>query len=318
MERLRASGADQWRSVCSETFIPLEAATGAAFDGRITHVRLGDIGISRVDCTASKVARTLVKIREEPRDDVLLNFQLCGSGIVATDAGGCVLPAGGALVCEADREYELRFESSVSVLTLHAPRSSVALRDVTLRELHGRPMPAGTTSTTVLGHFMLGVLEAAETALEDEAEIAATALSLLALTTRPNEAMESPAERATEPTYRLVCAFLEQHATQASLTLNDVAARHRMSRRSLDMLFARHQETPAGYLRSLRLKQARTLLTRPGPPMTVSDIAIAVGYSDASTFSRTFRRTFGAAPDEWRRARSGPTSESDQSLAIPS
>jgi AraC-like DNA-binding protein len=318
MERLRASGADQWRSVCSETFIPLEAATSATFDGRIIHVRLGDVGISRVDCSASKVARTVRKIREEPRDDLLLNFQLAGGGVVATGSGGCVLPAGGAVVCEADREYELRFQSSVSVLTLHAPRSSVALRDARLRELHGRPIPAGSTSTTVLCHFMLGVLEAAESALEDEAEIAATALSLLALATRPNEAIASAAERATEPTYRLVCAFLEQHATLASLTLNEVAARHRMSRRSLDVLFARHQETPAGYLRSLRLKRARTLLTRPGPPMTVGDIAIAVGFSDASTFSRTFRRTFGVAPDEWRRAQRGVMGESDQSLAITS
>jgi AraC family transcriptional regulator, transcriptional activator of the genes for pyochelin and ferripyochelin receptors len=49
-----------------------------------------------------------------------------------------------------------------------------------------------------------------------------------------------------------------------------------------------------GYLRKLRLEEARRLLENGG--MNVTEAAFAVGYNSLSSFSRAFSAQFGATP----------------------
>jgi len=58
--------------------------------------------------------------------------------------------------------------------------------------------------------------------------------------------------------------------------------------------------TVGGYLRSLRMEQARIDLLRTNLPL--SAIALAAGYSDQSHFSSAFRRLTGVTPGQFRRA----------------
>lgn len=52
------------------------------------------------------------------------------------------------------------------------------------------------------------------------------------------------------------------------------------------------------YLGEHRIEQAKRLLGNPS--MSVSDVAVAVGFSDPSYFSRVFRKQEGVAPSEYR------------------
>jgi transcriptional regulator GlxA family with amidase domain len=51
---------------------------------------------------------------------------------------------------------------------------------------------------------------------------------------------------------------------------------------------------PSQYLRELRLRRARLLIDRTF--LSVREVMEQVGYADVRTFSRDFRRMFGAAP----------------------
>ena len=55
--------------------------------------------------------------------------------------------------------------------------------------------------------------------------------------------------------------------------------------------------SPAGFIRTRRLQHAAKLLEEGAD--TISDVASAVGYRDASYFSRLFRETFGCPPTEY-------------------
>lgn len=59
-------------------------------------------------------------------------------------------------------------------------------------------------------------------------------------------------------------------------------------------------ETPRQYLIGARLRAAADRLADTCEPVT--QIALAVGFNDLSHFNATFRRAFGMAPREWRRA----------------
>jgi transcriptional regulator GlxA family with amidase domain len=65
--------------------------------------------------------------------------------------------------------------------------------------------------------------------------------------------------------------------------------------------FERLHGTPPGeYLRSAQLSRAKELLR--STPLPVHVIAARTGYSCTRTFHRTFRRSTGMTPDEYRRA----------------
>lgn len=58
-------------------------------------------------------------------------------------------------------------------------------------------------------------------------------------------------------------------------------------------------KTPSQFIRSVRLRRGRELLT--DPARNVSEIAYAVGFSDPNYFSRTFNDEFGCNPTDWRK-----------------
>ncbi len=76
---------------------------------------------------------------------------------------------------------------------------------------------------------------------------------------------------------------------------SEVAAAVRLSSRQLERLFVRHLgQTPAAFSSGLRLERARVLLGQTA--MSVTDVAVACGFSSPAHFSTAFRRRFGHAP----------------------
>jgi signal transduction histidine kinase/DNA-binding LacI/PurR family transcriptional regulator/AraC-like DNA-binding protein len=59
--------------------------------------------------------------------------------------------------------------------------------------------------------------------------------------------------------------------------------------------------TPMAYLNRYRISRARALLET--SPRSVTEIALAVGFTDLAHFSRTFHREVGMTPNAYRRAR---------------
>jgi AraC-like DNA-binding protein len=56
---------------------------------------------------------------------------------------------------------------------------------------------------------------------------------------------------------------------------------------------------PTTYLNRYRVKCAKTLLEQ--GKMSITEVALAVGFSDASYFNRVFRQEVGLAPGAYQR-----------------
>lgn len=94
---------------------------------------------------------------------------------------------------------------------------------------------------------------------------------------------------------------MAQHFRDPDLTVATLAARHRISPRYLEMLFAPTGETAAARLLRLRLEAARHRLADPARRAErIGAIAFACGFRELSTFNRAFRRHYGIAPGEVR------------------
>jgi AraC-like DNA-binding protein len=85
--------------------------------------------------------------------------------------------------------------------------------------------------------------------------------------------------------------------------LPSVAARHGVSTRYVQHLFERSGSSFTNFVREQRLLTAHRLLRDPKNGWRkISDIALAVGFSDLSYFHRAFKTRFGATPSDIRRA----------------
>lgn len=98
---------------------------------------------------------------------------------------------------------------------------------------------------------------------------------------------------------RRVKHFIAAHATEP-LELAALVRASGVSARALHQGF-RHfcQTTPMGYLRGVRLDNARRELTHAGPRRTkVADVATACGFTHLGRFAKAYRARFGETPSQ--------------------
>ncbi|MEK8128722.1 AraC family transcriptional regulator [Paenibacillus filicis] len=92
--------------------------------------------------------------------------------------------------------------------------------------------------------------------------------------------------------------YMELHSHE-SLTVEQLADLANMSRSHFSRLFKKLTEkTLTEYIHFLRINRAAELLRT--TQMSISEIALLIGYNDIYYFSRTFKKLKGASPTNWR------------------
>jgi AraC-like DNA-binding protein len=99
-----------------------------------------------------------------------------------------------------------------------------------------------------------------------------------------------------------ICRTARECLADSELNPAMLARRHSISLRSLQMLFAEHDTSPARWIRDERLHRVRADLTDPRlAHLTVAMIGERWGLVDASQVSRLFRAKFGVSPSRYRK-----------------
>ena len=102
-------------------------------------------------------------------------------------------------------------------------------------------------------------------------------------------------------------AQLMEENIEKPLSLDEIAAATRLSRRQIERLFKRHLNcVPKRYYLQMRLRRARELLLQTSMP--IIDITTACGFQSPPHFSRCYRAQFGCPPSAERQPGKGKTS----------
>lgn len=96
-----------------------------------------------------------------------------------------------------------------------------------------------------------------------------------------------------------LCRHIESVATE-SVSLADLAKYTNLTPRALQYAFKQHlNTTPMRWVRVQRLKQVhQSLKAKPGKELTVTQAAMAGGFTNLGIFARYYREEFGEKPSE--------------------
>ena len=116
---------------------------------------------------------------------------------------------------------------------------------------------------------------------------------------REDEPENEAVKEAGNHLVKAALAYMKEHCTEQHLSLGDVADHVYVSQWHLSKLLNR--ETGQSFfdlLGSMRINAAKKLLA--DPSLRIHEIAEQAGFSDVAHFSRSFKKTAGCTPGEYR------------------
>jgi len=305
MQVVDALSADEWELVTSDAFVPLNCVGFEPdFRGHIEFERLDEtLMVSHVATSGIAVDRTARQAAHANSDDIHLTFQLGAPGVVRQGGREARVAAGSVTTYATDRAYQLDYS---------APGQRQLLVQVSKRAL-GIPVELVELSCERL---LVTATSAADTLLatldetrgsDDPARAGETVRDLAGTMIRSSLAKSRILPSTRGGMLATVRSFMRGNLHAADLDVTQIAEAHYISRRFLYELFEPLEETPAEYLRRLRLHRAATLLAAPDSRATITEVAESCGFADPTTFTRAFHREFGMLPREYRATESRAT-----------
>lgn len=295
---LRVVGSDAWSSLCSTSYVPLATVADPGFRGSMHETTAGAASISQVGSTAATIQRRRAQVHADPREALILSIFLTGGGTVLQGAPPAAVRAGAGYLLDSDRPYSVRFAGPYDMLAVRLPVAGTGLDRPALAALTGRPIPAAVPELAVLrGH--LAQLLVGDPPLATEPRVLAELLGALGHRLRHPERPLPQLGSAALVTHAQW--YLQRHHADPSFGVDDLARAYGVSRRYLEVVFARHGAGPGAHLRAVRLRRASRLLAA-DHRLTVAAAARQAGFGDLNTFIRAFRRAWEVTPDAWRRS----------------
>ena len=114
------------------------------------------------------------------------------------------------------------------------------------------------------------------------------------------DAVELGKEAIQATLFVRIMEYVQQNLQEPELGAARIAAAHHISVRQLYRILAAEGVSLGDWIRTRRLEGARRDLALAYLHDPISAVARRWGFTDASSFARMFRATYGASPSEWR------------------
>lgn len=278
----------------------------SSFDAEWVGRPFGSLHVSSMRVDPHKVLRTPAMTNTDDRSGFLLCVVKDGVAEVEQDGRSSRLSGGAFALLDTGRPFVFSSPVPMRQVVVHIPRLLLTSR------LPSR-LVRGNTAQAVSGSAGAGALVSTlvQAVAEDHSQLSvvtATAMStsavdmlVAAITDGQDRTTDTESAHARDLHRAQQAIAAQLHDPDFSVV--DVAAELGMSVRYLQKLFSEAGTTPRAWLYLARLERARTMLLT--TDATLTEVSCAVGFSDVSHFSRSFRQRFAASPGEYRREHRG-------------
>ena len=290
-----------WNKIVGDTFGSTQVvATTREFSGHLERGVIGDLQIIRVRAQASMVQKRPPKDAAGTDGTILVHLQSSGTSLNCQESRYSRLASGEAVLCDPNRNYSVEFESAYEMFVLKFHTAHLAARFPDLDPKMETIRPLDAHRSKLLLAFLSAAWEQID-CLEDDPDwgdcINQTVFDLVV-----RSIVRSDGSRSGPPARRLqseVMSYVRRHLSDPALRTSTIAAAVGVSGRSVQTIFEGMATTASAFIldERLRLAAERVRLGR----QSITQIAMDLGFNDASYFSRCFHRHFGISPRAYAR-----------------
>jgi AraC family transcriptional regulator, positive regulator of tynA and feaB len=295
-----------WHEVACRTIVEHDSWPDcrAGFEAQIEVGALAGIGLVQFVNSPMTVSHTARHVARARSDDLLFCRQMAGALALEQETREIVLKAGEMTLLDPMLLYSGRFSSGSNLLVVKLPRRALEARVGKIRPMIAREMKPLDAETSLASSFLAMLpahsgkfSHAAEEILKDQT-LDLVALSLVKMLEDRVPRMSSA--RAVVLIH--VRAAIESRLSDPNLDAEAVAAAAGVSVRYANAVLADEDTSIARLIQERRLARCRRAFDDPKQKYrTVSEIAYGWGFSDMTHFGRSFRRTYGTLPSEYRK-----------------
>lgn len=297
-----------WREVRARNIFGVTVELGRSerldFHGSMTALRLGGASLVEMHSSSYGVERSEADISRAPGDSLCIYQQLEGSSWFRAGGREFVVQAGDLATNATDLPYATRptDHTGFHLRILKVPLSQCRQWMNGETDLWAAPLAREPGANALLADLFASFVREAPRLDPAAAELAVRTLVQLTLIARGRSDHRSEEGRAAcrEALLSAARRHIAKHSGRGDLSATKTAAALGISVRQLHLLFEPTGTTFAGYVRAMRLEQARTMLLQ-FPGRTVTEVAYSCGWNSLATFHRVFRAAYGYSPGELRR-----------------
>jgi AraC-like DNA-binding protein len=271
-----------------------------------TIAALGSLGICSVRSNAIRVERTAKFARDDVMPSIFLGLQIAGSSLVIQGNREAVLRPGNLVLWDTTAPYTLMDEGGIRQHFFRISLSDLALPYDAIRLVSALTLTPGHPMADLAVTYFQRIASRPDLLTRPGADaVGQPSIELVrALITSHLDA----AALGTEPlhaTLRLrVLEYVRAHLAEPGLSATQIATEHHISVRHLYNVLAEGDITLGDWIRARRLEGCRNDLSRPTAQfVAIASLAHRWGFSNASSFGRSFRAAYGMSPSEWRDSR---------------
>ena len=266
------------------------------FNTRWESVRLGEVMFVHAEITGMRWERRIQEIRLSDFDPVIVNMMIEGEAHGDMD-GRAFRESAGQLHFHDLARPSLHASTASRTWSVVMPRPLAEARFAPLHDLHGLVI-GGSAAALIFAyaehvHAMLPRLDLAETDRLGQVFLDLLGVALL-------ESRSIPTRLSADDVLRRRAVEEIERRLGGDVVIADLQRALGVTRNRLFAVF-RPDGGVQSYVMAQRLERARAALADVERAETVSNVALRLGFGDASHFSRAFRRRYGMTPSDYRK-----------------
>lgn len=303
--------AKRWSEFGSETLSEMTVAPLAGNDGFHAQIRrrnLGELGFVVVESSpayASSKAVNSGSWAADGSDHLVMTIADRGKSRLSQGTWSADLQVGDIVLRDLSRPWESFTETGMGLILIKIPYTMVARHHADPERLVGRHLPSSDARVA----FASTVIRASREALQSSpdaswhdhlSDVLAGVFRLICYddfgTDVVNDGQTSVNIR------RVASTYIARNLSDPELSVGKVAAAVGITARHLQRAFLDSGQSPRQFIMDQRLSEAARLLGRVKGAHSdrIIDVAFALGFNDASHFTRAFANKFGCSPSTYR------------------
>ena len=271
------------------------------FEGHLCVASAGEVVLTRLDADRHRVVRGSHRLRDSEEAYLKIVAPWSGTAQVHQNGQQACASNGSWVIYDTSQPYEVANPQHTEHLILMLPRRSIVQRGLNPEGLMGRSIGGSSGIARIALETMRSTYQELDTMSAPLAQRAGELLVDMVHLSLQELVGKGTARTQRQALHDRICAYVATHLRDPGLSVEAIATALNCSKRHVHNGFAGQDTSLGAFIQHSRLQLVMRELRQPELAQhTITDIAMACGFSSSAHFSRAFKAYTGMSPSEYR------------------